>query len=79
MLAHASRAGIQAGASGEVLWVRLTHAGQARLVLVNFGDETRLSALDGVESAGMRPLFTSLTAPEDVLPRHGAMLLGGQA
>lgn len=79
VIAHASRAAIKAGAAGEVLWVRLAHAGQERLVLVNFGDETRLSALEGVEAAGMRPLFTSLTAPEDHLPRHGAMLLGDRA
>ncbi|MFP5502075.1 MAG: DUF3459 domain-containing protein, partial [Candidatus Sericytochromatia bacterium] len=79
VITHARRDELEAGAAGEVLWVRLAHAGQARLVLVNFGDETRLSALEGIETAGMRPLFTSLTAPEGILPRHGAMLLGGQA
>ncbi|WP_245557562.1 malto-oligosyltrehalose trehalohydrolase [Deinococcus peraridilitoris] len=78
VLRHASRGDLQAGAVGNVLWVRRWHDGQERVLLANFGQEE--ATWPQVPDAGMANLSPMLStqelAPGRLAPRS-TVILGG--
>jgi hypothetical protein len=70
-----TRHGLEATAIGDVLWVRRRHGGEVRDMLVNFGPEVSLNALELPVGHTIR--FASAEMPRGRLIRHGALILEG--
>lgn len=80
MLSHRSRADLAAGSEGSVLWVRRWHAGEQRVLLVNFGhDAAPLPAVDGADVGGMTALLDTAGAAGELAPRSARLLAGARS
>jgi maltooligosyltrehalose trehalohydrolase len=76
VLTHSSRNDMKAGASGDVLWVERHHAGQRRVLLVNFG-KTAVAIADvkGASLDGAKPLLSTSGETGGQLPPKTAVIL----
>jgi maltooligosyltrehalose trehalohydrolase len=76
VLTHSSRADLEAGSSGDVLWVERRHAGQRRVLLVNFGaSSVPMGDLQGVNLSNATPLIaTSEGAASQLLGKSAVIV-----
>ena len=76
VLRHKSRADMQVGAEGEVLWLRRWHGDQERVLLVNFGHGEGRRPSD-LKLDGFSELLSTGAAQGGGLPPRSATLLAG--
>ena len=79
VMQHASRSDMQAGASGDVLWVRRWHAGEERVLLANFSTAAQEPPeIDGVNLGAVQVVFSTGGASSAQLPARSAVILAGR-